>query len=175
MPFNSTFLERFRGRGESAVISKNKANWLSIWRKSQLMSRDYSPSLNKLKARDTVSLVKGFCSKGKQHPIKCNKKHGKFQNRLRPGISTSMSTSELCLPYIAMQWSVVCYYRSSQLRPRNWTKYFLLSVCLCLAVWLCLKMGSGNMVLMRLLQVGAKDLTVWRGSRMLRYIVFFFW
>ena len=36
----------------------------------------------------------------------------------------------------------------------------MLSVCLCLAVWLCLKMGSGNMVLMRLLQIGAKDLTV---------------
>ena len=31
---------------------------------------------------------------------------------------------------------------------------------LCLAVWLCLKMGSENMVLVRLLQIGAKDLTV---------------
>ena len=29
-----------------------------------------------------------------------------------------------------------------------------------LAVWLCLKMGSANMVLVRLLQIGAKDLTV---------------
>ena len=29
-------------------------------------------------------------------------------------------------------------------------KYSLLSICLCLAVSLCLKMGSGNMVLMRL-------------------------
>ena len=31
---------------------------------------------------------------------------------------------------------------------------------LCLAVWLCLKMGSQNMMLMRLLQIGAKELTV---------------
>ena len=31
---------------------------------------------------------------------------------------------------------------------------------LCLGVWLCLKMGSENMVLVRLLQIGAKDLTV---------------
>ena len=29
-----------------------------------------------------------------------------------------------------------------------------------MAVWLCLKMGSENMVLVRLLQIGAKDLTV---------------
>ena len=33
-------------------------------------------------------------------------------------------------------------------------------ICLCLAVWLCLKMGSKNMVLVWLLQIGAKDLTV---------------
>ena len=32
-------------------------------------------------------------------------------------------------------------------------------ICLCLVVWLCLKMGSENMVLKRLLQIGAKDLT----------------
>ena len=36
----------------------------------------------------------------------------------------------------------------------------MLCVCLCLAVWLCINMSSGNMVLMRLLQIGAKDLTV---------------
>ena len=33
------------------------------------------------------------------------------------------------------------------------------SAWLC-AVWLCLKMGSENMVLVRLLQIGAKNLTV---------------
>ena len=33
-------------------------------------------------------------------------------------------------------------------------------ILLCLAVWLWLKMGSVNMVLVRLLQIGAKDLTV---------------
>ena len=37
----------------------------------------------------------------------------------------------------------------------------LVLICLCLAVWLCLKMGSKNMVLVWLLQIGAKDLTVW--------------
>ena len=30
-------------------------------------------------------------------------------------------------------------------------------------MWLCLKMGSGNMVLRRLLQIGAMDLIVIRG------------
>ena len=33
----------------------------------------------------------------------------------------------------------------------------------CLAVWLCLKMGFENMVLVRLLQIGANDLTVCGG------------
>ena len=39
-------------------------------------------------------------------------------------------------------------------------EYSLLFICLCLDVWLCLKMGSENMVLVRLLQRGANDLTV---------------
>ena len=33
-------------------------------------------------------------------------------------------------------------------------------ICVCLSVWLCVKMGSENMVLVRLLQIRAKDLTV---------------
>ena len=37
---------------------------------------------------------------------------------------------------------------------------FLLFICLCLAVWLCLKMVSENIVLVRLLEIGANDLTV---------------
>ena len=91
--------------------------------------------------------------------------HRKCQNPLRPGISTSMSTTKLCLPNTACQWSVVCYYRISQIGPRNETEYSLLSVCLCLTVWLCLKIGSRTMVLMRLLEVGAKDPTVPQPSR----------
>ena len=93
-------------------------------------------------------------------PPNANKNHGKFPKKLRPGISTSMSTTDLCLPNTAWQWSVVCYYRISQLGPRNGTEYFLVSVFLWQAVWLCLKMGSGNIVLIRLLQIGAEDLTV---------------
>ena len=31
---------------------------------------------------------------------------------------------------------------------------------LCLAVWVCIKQGSEKMVLVGLLQIGAKDLTV---------------
>ena len=38
----------------------------------------------------------------------------------------------------------------------------MLIICLCLDVWLCLKMGSENMVLVKLLQRGAKDLVVCR-------------
>ena len=43
--------------------------------------------------RATVSLGKGFCSKGKQHH-----KHWIFPKQLRPSISTSLSTTDLCLP-----------------------------------------------------------------------------
>ena len=38
-------------------------------------------------------------------------------------------------------------------------KYFL-CVPFCLAVWVCLKLGSENMVLVVLLHIGAKELTV---------------
>ena len=38
--------------------------------------------------------------------------------------------------------------------------YSLLLIFLYLAVWLCLKMSSKNMVLVRLLHIGAMDLTV---------------
>ena len=44
--------------------------------------------------------------------------------------------------------------------PRNETEYSLLFICICLAVWLCLKMGSENMMLVRLLQTWANNLTV---------------
>ena len=33
-------------------------------------------------------------------------------------------------------------------------------ICLCLAVWLCLKTGSENLMMVKLLQIGAMDLTV---------------
>ena len=81
-----------------------------------------------------------------------------FSKQLRPGISTSLSTTDLCLQNTAQKWSAVCYYRICQLGPRNGTEYSLICICLCLAVWLCLKMGSEKMVLMRLLQIGANDL-----------------
>ena len=41
---------------------------------------------------------------------------------------------------------------------------FFLFISLCLAVWVCLKQGSENMVLLLLLQIGAKDLTLWWGN-----------
>ena len=39
-------------------------------------------------------------------------------------------------------------------------EYSLPFICLCLAVWLCLKMGDENLVPVMLLQIGATDLTV---------------
>ena len=124
----------------------------------------------------TVSLGKWFGSKGKQHRKhtasqtqshtqwshqKYRKPHEIFPKQLRPGISTSLSITDLFLPRTALQWCVVFKYRIRQLGPRNGTEYYLLHICFCIAVWLCLKMGSENLVLMRLLQIGAKDLTVW--------------
>ena len=81
--------------------------------------------------------------------------------QLTPGISTSLSITDLCLPIAAWQLSVVGYYRICQLGSRNGTEYSLLCISLCLTVWLCLRTGSENMVLMRLLRIGAKDLNVY--------------
>ena len=39
-------------------------------------------------------------------------------------------------------------------------EYSLICIFLCLAVWLCVKIGSENIVRMRLLQIGTKVLTV---------------
>ena len=54
----------------------------------------------------------------------------------------------------------MCYYRISQFGHRKEKKYPWLFNFLCLTMWLCLTMGSENMVLVRLLKIGAKDLTV---------------
>ena len=70
-----------------------------------------------------------------------------------------MLTTDFCVPSTAWQLSVVWYYRICQFGPKNETEYCLLFNCLCLAVWLCLKMGYENRVLVRLLQIGATDLT----------------
>ena len=43
-------------------------------------------------------------------------------------------------------------------------EYSLPFICLCLAVWLCLKMGDENLVPVMLLQIGATDLTVIRAK-----------
>ena len=45
---------------------------------------------------------------------------------------------------------------SLEIQPKN----LLICISLCLAVWVCLKQGYENMVLVVLLQIGAKDLTV---------------
>ena len=83
-----------------------------------------------------------------------------FIKQLRPGINKSLSTAHLCLPSAAWQENFICYYVFSQFGPRNETEYSLLFIFLCLDVWLCLKMAPENMVLVRLLQRVAKDLTV---------------
>ena len=94
------------------------------------------------------------------HPKNAKKSHEMFIKQLRPGINTSLSTAHLCLPSTAWQGNFICYYVFSQFGPRNETEYSLLFIFLCLDVWLCLKMAPENMVLVRLLQRGAKDLTV---------------
>ena len=96
-------------------------------------------------------------------PPNAKNKHEIFAKQLRPGINTSLVTTNLCLPSTAWQWNVVCYYFINKFWPRNDTENSLLIICLCLDVWLCLKMGSENLVLVKLLQRGAKDLTVTGG------------
>ena len=97
------------------------------------------------------------------HPvIPANEKNNSeiFPKKLRPCNNINLSTTDLCLPSTAWQWSVVCYYRICLFRLNNEMEYSLPFICLCLAVWLCLKMGNENMVSVRLLQIGATDLTV---------------
>ena len=79
---------------------------------------------------------------------------------LRPSKYISLTTTDPGLPSLAWKLSDVCNSRSSQLVPRNPTLKSFLCVSLCLAVWVCLKQGSENMVLVVLRQIGAKDLTV---------------
>ena len=44
--------------------------------------------------------------------------------------------------------------------PRIRTIYLFYFLCLCLALWLCIKMSSENMVLVVLLHIGANGLAV---------------
>ena len=71
-----------------------------------------------------------------------------------------MTTNDPCLHSTVKQGSDVCHFRSSQLGPRIRTRLSLYFLCLCLALWLCVKISSENRVLVVLLQIGAKDLTV---------------
>ena len=83
-----------------------------------------------------------------------------FPKKLKPCNITNLLTTDLWLPSTAWQWSFVCYNRICLLGPKKETEYSLLFICLCLAVWLFLKIGYENMVLARLLQIGATDLRV---------------
>ena len=84
---------------------------------------------------------------------KAKKIHRMSPKQLIPSIHISLTTTDPCLPSTAV---LSLFSRSSQLGPRN-VKGSLLFIHLCLAVWVCLKLASGNMVL---LQIGAKDFTV---------------
>ena len=79
---------------------------------------------------------------------------------LRPYKNINLSTTDFCLPSTVWQYSVVSYCRICLFGPNNETEYCVQFFCHCLAVWLCLKMGCENTVLVRLLQIGATDLTV---------------
>ena len=97
------------------------------------------------------------------HPVitpNAKQNHRIFPIQLRPGINTSLITTNICLPSTEWQCSVVCYYGIHYLGPRNEREILFGINFPCLAVWLCLKMGSKNIVLVWLLQIGAKDLTV---------------
>ena len=134
-----------------ALLDKSVSQYtLWVWERV-LAPRGSSITKAQLKRRRTTP----------SDPKNPKKNYGIFHMQPRPGISTSLSTTDLCLPSAVWQWSVVGYYRICQLEPRNGTEYSLLCIFLCLTVWICLKMGSDNMVLMRLLQIGAKDLTVY--------------
>ena len=81
-------------------------------------------------------------------------------------LHTVRSLAPICSSLISTMFLELILMQSHTGRQRqiHSKEYALLSVFLCPAVWLCIKMGSGNMVLMRLLQIGAKDLIVYTGD-----------
>jgi hypothetical protein len=91
------------------------------------------------------------------NPLNTRNNHEIFPKQPRPGINTSFITTNLCLTSTAWKRSVDCYYRISKFS--KWDKILFAFYLPCLAVWLCLKMSSENMVLVRLLQIGARELT----------------
>ena len=81
--------------------------------------------------------------------------------QLRPGISICLTTTDPFLPIIAWTCNDDNCSWSSQLVPSILPGQSFLFICLSLAVRLCLKKCSENRVLVVLLQIGAKDLTVY--------------
>ena len=72
-----------------------------------------------------------------------------------------LTTTEQYLPINAWKSNDAYFSWSSQRVPSNPIGQYFLFIFLSLAVWLCLKKFSENRVLVVLLQIGAKDLTVW--------------
>ena len=64
---------------------------------------------------NTVSLGKGYGSKGKHH---CKRTPS---DTYRPHINISLTTTEPCIPSTVWQCNVVCCSRSSELGPTNVT------------------------------------------------------
>ena len=94
-------------------------------------------------------------------PHNDKKKHELSPKQPDQARNISMTTNDPCLLSTVKQGSDVCHFRSSQLGPRIRTRLSLYFFFLCLALWLCVKMNFGNRVLVVLLQIGAKDLTVY--------------
>ena len=77
--------------------------------------------------------------------------------QLRLGLFTSLCANDLCL----LHGNEVLYVTKESVNIDLEIRHNMYcNFGLCLAVWLCLKVGSENIMLVRLLKIGAKDLTV---------------
>ena len=83
-----------------------------------------------------------------------------FPKKLRPSNNTKLSTTDLCLPSTAWQWSVVCYYIICLFGPKMRRNIPFYSFAPDWLFGFASKLAMKHMVPERLLQIGATDLTV---------------
>ena len=145
-------------------ISKINLNTFHVLLKHWLALKNH-------RALDTVSVGKNFGYKGKQHhkhTASETQSHNKWSHQVQRKIMEyfHFRSDQALIPawppltsvYLALRGNEVLSVTTESVK--NEKEYSMPFICLFLDVRLCLKMGAENMVMVKLLQIGAKDLTV---------------
>ena len=151
---SSNFWDSLRQSSDSWYrLRPNSDSWDSLWPSSDSWD-------------STVSLGKGFGSNGNQHhkhTASDKQSHTLWSHKMQRTIMKYFQSSwyqaqKPAFPSGNKVVSVTTESANLDLQIRQNIPSYIFSPCL--AVWLCLKMGYENTVLVRLLQIGAMDLTV---------------